>query len=51
MYTTVFGKESHVQYLSLSLQSLMFTSPSAHFALPHEMNVVDTVRQLGILVN
>lgn len=51
MYTTVFGKKSRVLHLSLSLQSLVFMSPSAHFALSHEMNVVDTVCQLGILVN
>lgn len=51
MYTTVFGKKSHVLHVSLWFQSLMFMSPSAHFALSHKMNVVDTVRQLRVLVN
>lgn len=52
MYTTVFGKKSRVLRLkSESLQSLVFMSPSAHFALSHEVNVVDTVCQLGVLVN
>lgn len=51
MYTTVFGKKSHVLHLSQSLESLVFMSPSAHFALSHEMNVVDTVCQLRVLVN
>lgn len=51
MYTTVFGKKSHVLHLSQSLESLVFMSPSAHFTLSHEMNVVDTVCQLRVLVN
>lgn len=51
MFTTVFGKKSHVLHVSPSLQSLVFMSPSAHFALSHEMNVVDTVCQLRVLVN
>lgn len=37
--------------MSVSREPRVFTSPSAHFSLPHEMDVVDAVRQLGILVN
>lgn len=51
MYLTVFGKKSNVLHVSLSLESPVFMSPSAHFTLSHEMNVVHTVCQLRVLVN
>lgn len=51
MYTTVFGKKSHFLHLSPLFDSFLFMSPSAHFTLSHEVNVVDTVCQLGVLVN
>lgn len=37
--------------VSPSLKTLVFMSPSAHFTLSHEVDVVDTVCQLRILVN
>lgn len=51
MYTTVFGKMSRFLYASPSLGIPVFMSPSTHFALSHEVNVVDAVGQLGVLVN